>query len=465
MNVLNRTIIIVDDEKHVLSAIRRCLRDIDANIYYFSCPKKALDFARDNKPDVVLSDQRMPLISGVELLGEIKGKYPGVQNILLSAFNDFNEVANAFNNNLIDKYLSKPWDNKELQFLLKKSIFKDGECHVDMSSSKGNYPAFHGMISNNQKMGRTFDTIKRASTANIPVFITGATGTGKELAARACHLESCRSEEVFVAVNCANFSESLMESQLFGHNKGAFTGAVKSQQGLLAAAGEGTLFLDEITCLPLTLQAKLLRVIQEREFCSIGSNNPQAFQAQVISASSISLRQAVENNDFREDLFYRLDVISIELPKLSERGSDVLILANYFLTRLSISTGKIFTHFSDKAKELMLTYRWPGNIRQLENLLHSLVVLNDGPVVTEEMLRQGIPEDIDKVVSVNLEPVCEINSEEKVLPLWLAEKKTIESAISLYDGNVPRAAAALEVSPSTLYRKIQSWKSLNDLSL
>ncbi len=454
---LEKVVLIVDDDKNVLSAIKRCLRNVNAQIHYFEKPVDALLFASHKRPDVVISDQRMPGMLGTELLEKIKLQYNDLQCILLSAFNDFDEVASAFNEHIIDKYLSKPWNNKELQLLIGEALLSlDQSTSFSECDERGSN--FHGMLSEDQSMRRTFERIKKASTANIPIFISGETGTGKELAAKACHAESCRREEVFIAVNCANFSESLMESQLFGHTKGAFTGAIRSQQGLLSAAGNGTLFLDEITCLPLSLQAKLLRVIQEREFCSIGSYKPLKFHAQVISASSTPLREAVTRGEFREDLFYRLDVISIEMPRLKNRGSDILLLSQFFLAKFCESTGKLFTGFSVNAQKVLLDYDWPGNIRQLENLIHSVVVLNEGQVITQGMLAFGLPCENKKIATAQ-PPIDFVDLKSTIRPLWLIEKKTIESAIATFNGNVPRAAAALEVSPSTLYRKIQHWKT------
>ncbi|MBV1908271.1 MAG: sigma-54 dependent transcriptional regulator [Kangiellaceae bacterium] len=457
----DKLLVIVDDEPSILSAIRVALRRVSASIEYFSDPLEALEFVNKNKPDMVISDQRMPDMLGTKLLDRIKAMYPKCVNVLLSAYNDFEDVSDAFNNNTIQKYLSKPWDNQELVHLVNQSI----NTQKNQKRKKGTTSrSFHGMLSNDIIMSKTFEQITKASSSNIPIFITGETGTGKELAAKACHFESSRNNDKFIAINCANFSESLMESQLFGHVKGAFTGAVSKQEGLLAASHKGTLFLDEITCLPLSLQAKLLRVLQEREFSAIGSNKVEQFEAQIITASSLPLRDAVSAGDFREDLFYRLDVISIKLPRLAERGKDAVLLAEHFLTKFSKSVGKIFEGFSTAAKVRLGCYSWPGNIRQLENLIHSLVVLNDGIEITDEMLKNGIPrESANGQSTVNNNSVIEntvtpFNGQIK--PLWLAEKETIQNAIEHFNGNIPRASAALEVSPSTIYRKIQSWKKL-----
>lgn len=453
-------LVVVDDEQNILAAIKVALRKLDIEVAYFDLPCEALEYIKNNKPNMVISDQRMPKMLGTELLAKVKALYPGVIGVLLTAYNDFEDVSHAFNKNVIQKYLAKPWDNKELVHLVEKSMGLNS--WVTKNKSKSN-DLFHGMLSKDISMAKTFEQIRKASMSNIPIFITGETGTGKELVAKACHLESSRKSENFIAVNCANFSESLMESQLFGHVKGAFTGAVSHQEGLLAASNKGTLFLDEVTCLPLPLQAKLLRVLQEKEFCAIGSTKVKKFGGQIITASSLTLSKAVRLGEFREDLFYRLNVITIQLPRLKERGKDVLLLAKHFLALFSEVTGKIFEGFSTAAKIRLSCYHWPGNIRQLENLIHSLVVLNDGVEINDAMLKQGLPtsflEPVETTQSVDCESKdfrCEV-----VIPLWESEKEIIQKAIDRYNGNIPRASAALEISPSTVYRKIQIWKEMS----
>ena len=462
---MNQSIFIVDDEPQVLTAMRRCLRHVEAEIHTFESPIKAVELAMELKPDVVITDQRMPFMSGTEMSAQLRDKSFNGDIILVSAFNDFNDVAEAFNQGKIQKYLAKPWDNQELREIVDSALKSSNREIIGNDKSKvKSSTGFHGIISENSAMEKTFNYIRKASKANIPIFITGETGTGKELAAKAFHLESLRSNKPFVAVNCANFSETLMESQLFGHVKGAFTGAVSSQPGLLESASDGVLFLDEITCLPMSLQAKMLRVLQEREFTPIGSHTVKKFLAQVVSASSTPLQVAVERGEFREDLFYRLNVISVGLPPLRERGSDVLLLANNFLTQYCTELNKTIQGFTPEAERKLLNYRWPGNVRQLQNLLHSVVVLNDGPYIEADAIDVDINCELikDDLVVENVGRTNDKGIEAReIKPLWKSEKDTIEQAIHAFDGNIPRAAAALEVSPSTLYRKIQSWKKIS----
>jgi len=317
-------------------------------------------------------------------------------------------------------------------------------------------------------MHELFNSIKHASSTNAPIFITGETGTGKELVAKACHAESYHKDQPFIAVNCANFTENLIESQLFGHVKGAFTGAISNQEGVFSAAKAGSLFLDEITTLSKPLQAKLLRVVQEREFSPLGTNDVKKFHAQIISASSNSIGEAVIDGDFREDLYYRLNVITMALPPLRDRGGDLIHIANFFIKKYSKIEHKHFKKFSRNAIQIICAYDWPGNIRQLENVIHGMVVLNTGEQIKSEMIIKALSTTVKNYTASHSPAVIEttntandvadkVESNSIIQPLWQVEKNTIEAAIFYCQGNIPKAAAMLEVSPSTIYRKKLSW--------
>ncbi len=482
------TLVLVDDEVNILESLKRCLRSVNAHIVCFSSPIEALQYCQENKPVLVISDQRMPLLQGSELFSEIKQFNKHCYCILLSAYHDFDDITLAFNQGAIDRYIAKPWDIKEIRFHVNE-VLEQANKKIDAPHNK----LFHNIISDSKKMHEVFDYVSRAASSNVPIFVHGETGTGKELIAKACHGESHRNEQPFIAVNCANFSENLMESQLFGHKKGSFTGAVGDQAGLFHAAQGGTLFLDEVTTIPMALQSKLLRVIQEREYTPIGSHKVEKFHAQIISASSLALSDAVEKGEFREDLFYRLNVIYIHLPPLRERGNDIELISKFYLDKYNKEIDKTFNAFSHDAIKLMHEYRWPGNIRQLENLVHSLVILNDGPEVTASMLSEGIQrsntsmpkieerlvdtsdkttgmnegdgKDIDLTTSgiqPSSQPVVGVSNgvvqtSMEIKPLWLMEKAFIENAIEACAGNITKAAVLLEISPSTIYRKQQSW--------
>jgi two-component system, repressor protein LuxO len=459
-------LVLVDDEPNVLSSLERVFRGLNINIQSFNSAIAALDFCKHNQPEIVISDQQMPEIEGCAFLNEIKTLWPQSQRIILSAHQDFDKISKAFNSGTVDRFICKPWDNKELKFIIGKALDNTPLKSTEIAEKDFiNEPInFHGIVAADEAMKELFVSIRHAATTNAPIFITGETGTGKELVAKACHKESYQQDQPFIAVNCANFTEHLMESQLFGHTKGAFTGATASQDGLFAATKSGMLFLDEITTLSKTLQAKLLRVVQEREFTALGSNKLEKFNGQLISASSNSLRQAVLDGDFREDLYYRLNVITFCLPPLRDRGGDIVLIARYFLKKYSKIEKKSFIRFSKGCLQIICQYDWPGNIRQLENIIHGMVILNTGDKLTSEMIIKALSTTIglsDKFVPevfVKNEPTTiAVNSQSEIIPLWLMEKNAIENAINHCHGNVPQAAALLEVSPSTLYRKKQSW--------
>jgi len=470
-------LILVDDDADILSALKRALHSISAEIHTFQSALDAIQFCNLHSPAVVISDQHMPEMDGCEFLLRIKDKWPKSQRIILSAYNDFQKISSAFNSGVVERFICKPWDNKELVFMINKALNCFPESIHPTSIEMIDTPInFHGIIAADESMHDLFDTIKHAATTNAPIFVIGETGTGKELVAQACHKESFHKEEPFIAVNCANFSENLIESQLFGHIKGAFTGATTNQEGLFSAAKKGTLFLDEICSLSPLLQAKLLRVIQEREFSPIGTHKVQKFHAQVISASSNSIGQALIDGSFREDLYYRLNVITIALPSLRDRGTDLLLIARYFLKKFSKAENKQFVKFSRDTIKIICSYDWPGNIRQLENIIHGMVILNTGSTISSQMIIKSLSTTVQGFASKNTpiaktsfsenqitpSPSSHINEGEnnnppKIQPLWQTEKQAIETAITFCNGNIPQAAALLEVSPSTIYRKKQSW--------
>jgi two-component system repressor protein LuxO len=473
------TLLLVDDDDNILRALKRALRNVEANIVDFQSPIEALEYCQTHKPDLIISDQQMPGMNGCQLLEKIKKRWPSSQRIILSAYQDFDLVSAAFSSGIVEKFICKPWVNKELQFVVNKALTSKDEVTVASSDddiSLSGLINFHGIVAEDETMHELFNSIKRASSTNAPIFITGETGTGKELVAKACHGESYHKDQPFIAVNCANFTENLIESQLFGHKKGAFTGAISSQEGLFSAAKKGSLFLDEITTLSKPLQAKLLRVVQEREFSPIGTNEVIKFNAQIISASSNSISNAVVEGEFREDLYYRLNVITMALPPLRERGGDLVHIASFFLKKYSRIEKKPFKKFTRNAIQIICAYDWPGNIRQLENVIHGMVILNSGEQIKSEMIIKSLSTSVKNYSAiqptstpkaVNFPSHSERDNsnkntspssyESKILPLWQVEKEAIEAAILHCDGNIPKAAAILEVSPSTIYRKKLDW--------
>jgi len=471
------TLLLVDDDINILQALKRALHNIDANIVDFNSPLAALEYCQSNQPDVVISDQHMPDMNGCEFLEQIKKRWPNSQRIILSAYQDFDLVSAAFSSGVVDKFICKPWVNKELNFVVDKALSRENKENNppidDETIPLSGLINFHGIVAEDEAMHELFNSIRHASSTNAPIFITGETGTGKELVAKACHLEGYHKDQPFIAVNCANFSENLIESQLFGHTKGAFTGAISNQEGLFSAAKQGTLFLDEITTLSKPLQAKLLRVVQEREFSPLGTNTVLKFHAQIISASSNSISNAVMEGEFREDLYYRLNVITMALPPLRERGGDLVHIASFFLKKYSKLENKHFKKFSRNAIQIICSYDWPGNIRQLENVIHGMVILNSGEQIKSEMIIKSLSTTVKNYSAIQPKAAIQASGMHNndnnsnyanaaatntgIQPLWLVEKNAIEAAILHCQGNIPKAAAILEVSPSTIYRKKLGW--------
>lgn len=453
-----RTLVLVDDEPEILSAIKRTLMRVDILIETFTSPRLAQEYIAKNKPTMVISDSQMPDIKGMQLLAYTKEHSPETRRILLSAFQDFDVVSEGFNQGVLEQFISKPWNNVELQTLVENAVNAKG--------SVSTWQKKQGIISNCEAMSQLLGNIEMAAGANVPIFICGETGTGKELVAKACHEQGCKKNGAFIAVNCSNLSENLIESQLFGHKKGAFTGANSDQKGVFSEAHLGTVFLDEITTLPLQLQSKLLRVIQERSFTPLGSMQSLPFDAQIVSASSISLIDAVRQGEFREDLYYRLNVISLDIPPLRARDTDILLLAESFLAKFSKQSNRSFKGFTDEAKGLISHYDWPGNVRQMENMIHGLCIMQQGEFITREMLApllidvRGSAETKKVISSQSSLPLPRKSHEaHDIMPLSEIERSAIEQAIEQCHGNVTQAAALLEVNPSTLYRKMKGWES------
>jgi two-component system, repressor protein LuxO len=297
------------------------------------------------------------------------------------------------------------------------------------------------------------------------VFVTGESGTGKEVCAEALHRMSNRSSGPFVVINCAAIPRDLLESEIFGHAKGAFTGAVTDRKGAALQANGGTLFLDEICEMDISLQSKLLRFLQDKQVRRLGEDAPRAADVRIVCATNRDPLTEVSAGRFREDLLYRLHVVPVELPPLRDREDDVLLIARHFLLRYAQEDGKSLSSFSHEAEMAMLAYHWPGNIRQLQNVIRSIVVLNDGACVTLDMLPlairapgAGTPAVRQEAPAV-IQPVAPRQPETIIKPLDVVIRETIEYAIARCGGSIPKAAAALTVSPSTLYRRIQSWET------
>lgn len=465
------SILIVDDEENMLWSLDRALRNKEYSITCLGNPEEALEHCSDKKYDLVISDQRMPSMMGVDFLERLARKIPDSRRILISAYTDFYDVVEAFNQGIVHKFISKPWDNDLLKKLVAEQLNaktqEDGSSILakqDISKIKNDNQGpilFHNILTTDPTLKKQIEFIKNVAHSNAPFFIHGETGTGKELFAKAIHKESNRTKFPFIAVNCANFSESLLESQLFGHKKGAFTGASNDQDGYFKAADKGTLFLDEVTEIPLELQAKLLRVLQEKEFSPVGETKTIPFDIQIVSASSTSLNDAVNAGTFRSDLQYRLNVMPVTLPPLRERKDDIILLLEFFLNKEIESQNVIVNQVDDALLEYLNQYPWPGNVRELANIciyLTAVAPANDHKI-TLDCLPESILNQSDnnsafierRKQAINNSPATSANT----INTQLITSEMIQQALHNNNGNKSLAAKELGISRMTLYRKMQ----------
>lgn len=363
-------------------------------------------------------------------------------------------------------FLKKPFDADELIAKLHPLLESVGTPAaasasgvVETRTESCSIEQFEGFVGASGRMKAVYAQIERMATSSAPAFITGESGTGKELCAQALHARSARKDGPFIAINCGAIPANLMESEIFGHARGAFTGADEARAGAAELADGGTLFLDEIGEMELCLQSKLLRFLQTGSIQRVGEHKTRSLDLRVICATNRDPRAEITAGRFREDLFYRLHVLPIRLPALRERREDIPALAQTFLRKYSAEENRSFKCFSASAEAALLQYGWPGNVRELENVVRQLVVMNDGLEANESMLAPLIQDDSIRVtpelVNASVEPF--FPAHKAIEPLWYQEKQIIETTLETFDGNIALAAAALEISPSTIYRKRQSW--------
>ncbi len=443
--------LIVDDEKNILAALTRSLYKLNLNLTTTISAFNARKLLETTNFDLLICDQHMPEMSGTQLCQYAAQLQPSCKRIILSAYSDFTDVTEAFNRGDIHQYLTKPWDNFKLNQLIKNLL----NTELLEYQYKDEFSSFHGILSNDKDMKKLFVKIKRGIKAKVPMYIYGESGCGKELIAKAIHQESGHSKMPFIPVNCANLNENLFESHMFGHVKGAFTGALNNKKGVMAIADGGTLFLDEVMEISFSLQAKLLRVLQEREFSPVGSSQTIPLNCQIVSSSSVSLEEAVKNGRFRADLQYRLSVIPIRVPPLRERPDDILPLFLALLKQQYQLQQRPMKSISNELATFVMNHSWPGNIRQLQNITAYLSVMVDdkAPLIALENLPDGLQEQTLVAVS----SIPEVDSMTIVAATDTVSKQQIINALSTCHQNKGKAAKMLGISRMTLWRKIESF--------
>lgn len=414
--------------------------------------KSGLKKLEQHSFDVVICDVKLPDGNGVDLTLSIKEKYPQTEIILLTAYGNIPDGVQAIKNGAFD-YIVKGDDNNKIIPLLHRAIEKGGLTKriAQLEAKLETKYSFDGIIGTSKNLQQAIELAKKVSVTDTTVLLTGETGTGKEVFAAAIHQSSLRKDQSFVAINCSAFSHDLLESEMFGHIAGSFTGASKDKKGLFEEANNGTIFLDEVGEMALDLQAKLLRVIENGEYIKVGESKPTKVNVRIIAATNRDLAKEIELGHFRQDLFYRLSVFQIQLPALRERITDIEPLAKYFLNFFTLKTNKKIKSLSDKFVQLLKLHTWPGNIRELKNVLERSVILETENVLTTSCL----PLEIQNLKTV------ETNGEAPILSafsLASAEKIHIQKVLNYTNHNKTETAKLLNIALTTLYRKLEEYK-------
>lgn len=444
-------LLVVDDEPALRETLRDHLTELGYEVLAVDSATSALNRIAEFDPDLVLSDVQMPGMSGFELLAQLRKNRPETDVIIFTGHADVEGAINAMKSGASD-YLIKPLDLDEAEGVIERCLAKrkslsDPECQ---GRGQDLDPA-HGLVGKHPSMVNVYKWIGSVSGTEAAVLIRGETGTGKELVARAIHDASARADAPFVGVNCAAVPAELLESELFGHVKGAFTGASMDRRGKFEVAAGGTLFLDEIGDTSLAFQAKLLRVLQEREFYPVGSDRPRHTDARIITATHRDLNAMVESGEFRQDLLFRLQVIEIPVPPLRERRSDIPLLVRYLLARAAAAAGSTPPVVPPEVLDDLMARPWPGNVRQLENVITRAVVLSRGPALTLEDVRAHEPERGAPVE----DPVSDPESLSLSEVRSSVERRHVQRILEYAHGNKSRAARVLGISRPTLNRLIQ----------
>ena len=442
MSAEKERVLIVDDSVSTLEVLKRNLAAAGYQVFTAQSVSGAIEILDQTRLDLVITDLKMPNVSGMDLVRHVRENFRDTEVMMITGYPSIEGAVEAVKTGA-EEFLAKPFTDTELLAAVERVLDK-AKVHRSGRAQRGQPPPAHkGLIGKSEGMNKVFIAIGKASSASAIVLITGESGTGKELAARAIHYSSIRSSAPFVPVNCGGIPEGLLESELFGHVKGAFTGATESRAGFFHAADGGTIFLDEISDMSLAMQVKLLRVLQDKEVCMVGSNRTRKIDVRILAATNKNLPDLVKKGLFREDLFYRLNVITINIPPLRERQEDdVLLLANHFLNRFAAESGKAMIRFSDEALQNLRSYNWPGNVRELENVIQRLVVMTDGYVIE-------VP-DLPSLMRFSA-----LRKTGFTRTLAEVESEYITNVLASVNGNKTRAAEILGIDRKTLREKLK----------
>jgi DNA-binding NtrC family response regulator len=437
-------ILVVDDEMIVCESCQRILEEEGYEIEISLSGTEAFQKMKENSFDIVITDLKMPGIDGMEVLQTLRKDYPDVIVIMITGFSTVETAVEAMKLGAFD-YISKPFTPDEVSIVVKKALEKKSLVleNIYLRHELQEKYGFGNIVGKSKKMQEIYHVISKVAPTDSTVLIYGQSGTGKELIARAIHFNSPRRDRQFVPVDCAVLSENLLESELFGHIRGSFTGAVTTKPGLFEVADGGTVFLDEVGNISLSIQAKLLRVLQEREFTPVGGTKSKKVDIRLIAATNRDLEKMIKEETFREDLYYRLNIVPISLPTLKERQEDIPLLAGHFLKKYSEEMGKTIKGFAPEAMEKLIKYPWPGNVRELENLVERSVVMCEEDMIRGEHLivpGQHEKEETAIPTPITSEELKEIKKQLREKAVEDVEKAFVVSALERSHWNVTRAA-------------------------
>jgi DNA-binding NtrC family response regulator len=450
--LLNSSVVVVDDEEGMCTILKKVLSQEGALVETFTQPRLALEFIEKHGADVVVTDLKMPELSGMDILRRVRQLIPATNVVLITAHATVDNAIEAIREGAYD-YLTKPFKLDELVFTVARAA--ERKRLEEKNEARTLEPT--ELVGNSPQIREVRTLIAKVAPTDAPVLLRGESGTGKELAARALHRQSPRAGKPFVAINCASIPESLLESELFGYEKGAFTGAERTKMGLVEVAHGGTLFLDEIGDLPLTLQAKVLRMLQEHEIQRVGGLQPIHVDVRLIAATNRDLEEAMRNRSFRSDLYYRLNVISIELPPLREREGDLPILLEYLAAKIAKKLQRDIPVFSSEAVQALQRYPFPGNVRELENLVERLLILCDKPEITFD----DLPADVREAGAPSRKTPSSLTFDVSQLDYRAArdafEEMYFRQLLEVTRGNVSEAARISGISRRHIYEKFERY--------
>ena len=444
------SILVVDDAPNTLELLERNLTSQGYQVFTAPDVARAIRILEGTPIDLVITDLKMPKVSGLDLVRHIRENFKDTEVMMITGYASIEGAVKAIKTGA-EEYLAKPFTDEELFSAVRRELDKLQalRCSRDQKSRKPKAP--HGLIGESEVMFNVFDAITKAASTSATVLISGESGTGKELVARAIHYSSPRASAPFVPVNCGGIPEGLLESELFGHVKGAFTGATDSRAGFFQTADGGTIFLDEISETSLSMQVKLLRVLQDKEVYMVGATHPVKVNVRIVAATNKDLLSLVEKKVFREDLYFRLNVINITIPPLRERGDDIVLLTNHFATKFAKEYGKNAPRFSEKVLQVLKNYDWPGNVRELENVIQRLLVMTDGDII-------DVP-DLPSLMRFSAQRDVGLNR-----TLAEVEVEYIRNVLASVNGNKTKAAQILGIDRKTLREKLQKLNPSNSTS-